>query len=1573
VVTTVQFGQALEIARLAADNGMTALSLRAVRDALRGGPPLQVAKEQNNRMRYVVSSGGMMAADDGSQAVAQQVEDRLVAIVQQWKRRQFKPQDIYNVLLGAVMPEARPAEIFLYTRPLAYNVQQPRSVGRVLAQWAVLAGKADDLRRRTQERQALPLAELPSHALLGFVGLEAKDAKGCTEQLEWFNARVQKEGLQNTSELACHLAMPALHTDALSKVALAIVERAVKNLSTQQGEEPVGSLALALARFHFGKKNVAEARKQVHEYLRIVEQMNVRYGGDYGLYRRKQQLQSGALEFAKAGQLADALDLFGQAVDIPRYRWGEVSTGSLVASISRQLAALPAKGRYETLKAWTLPAATRKAVRLVGSFVPEDVPPAAFGKIERVATKDGPGVVSSPMLLIEAARELGKLDELTAAVEQAVAQKAENADALLVILQVARGQGAKVRPQLDKLMAELPKKHEPPKEGENRERKPVEWSDYLVARACITDPQLARMGGRMVQELLFQAQQTQNHQFLTHLRRDVANAAVLREGGAPLTAGQDPGLALWHPASHVSPGTYQLGAVPSWWLGHDGQLAHVTGPEQDFLYFAYPLTGTFEFSVEAYVGSWSEAVAAYNGLVFEPFWTGRGSNAVWAIGSNEQVARPNRYQRPESFNKITVQVQPGKVRYLANGHLLYEDTDPSPTSPWLALFTRRERHTLWRNLEFKGTPQIPRAVALTSGDRMEGWVAGFYNESKLPRLSLKQPVPEGQEPPPPPNPDDYDWSAVDGVLRGRRAEGLAALDPIPSRLYYHRPLCDGESVRYEFLYEPDLTVAHPTLDRLAFLLEADGVKVHWMTDGDGDWTGLKIDNAAEEPANRRGPSRLPLKPGDWNAVKLTLAGREAVLELNGVEVYRRPLEATNDRLFGFFHYKDRTAAQVRNVVLTGNWPAALTAEQLVNLTARTDGKDSPADRRSRIAVIGETFFATEPADVLRRARALPPAERYAFLLDWVVPNAEHKAFRLYADFTPTDVAPPLAPPLPNGVRLQTGGALEAPALALVAAAKELDKLDELAERVQAAKAEDDQEKRGQLALLACVRIAQERDDNAVAVLRQLQPLLAKLGPGVPRRERWPEVVAAAYGLGRPTTRGAAQALLEHIVVKQIQPMPWPQQQILGTTWMQHVRHLRGEAQLLALKDGSEPPVQDPKLTYWAPVTHVTSNSRGTCEPPAYWTLKDGGLLHYPGHARDYAYFSIPLRGEFTITCELTSFGWREAQISYGSKAVAINHERKKFDVTQFGRKIFDGIIQPPIEKIGDWYEYKLVVGKDTLTSYINGRKIHDEPSSPDRDPWLAVQVLHQLTGGVRKVKITGQPTIPDQLELSKGTDLTGWLADYYEESLQPTKAENAPGMVMYRGQQPPMESPSWEKRGEEIYGRTYTDAPGSKQESILRYHRPLLEDGTLDYEFFYVPGKALTHPALDRLALLLDPEGVKVHWLTDGKYDRTGLAPDNVSSEKANRRGPDKLPLKERDWNRVQLALAGNQVTLRLNGVVIYERALESSNQRIFGLFHYADETEVRVRNVVYRGNWPKQLPPAEAILAAPAVTARRP
>ncbi len=151
-------------------------------------------------------------------------------------------------------------------------------------------------------------------------------------------------------------------------------------------------------------------------------------------------------------------------------------------------------------------------------------------------------------------------------------------------------------------------------------------------------------------------------------------------------------------------------------------------------------------------------------------------------------------------------------------------------------------------------------------------------------------------------------------------------------------------------------------------------------------------------------------------------------------------------------------------------------------------------------------------------------------------------------------------------------------------------------------------------------------------------------------------------------------------------------------------------------------------------------------------------------------------------------------------------------------------------------------------------------------------------------------------------------------------------------------------------------------ESAIYYHRPLLEDGTIDFEFYYEADKALVHPMLDRLVFQLEPDGVKLHWLTDGPHDKSGVPFDNTKEEAAYRRGPAKLPLNEKAWNKVRITVVGNTVKLALNGTEVYERPIESTNQRLFGLFHYTDLTEARVRSMTYAGNWAKTLPPNDKL-----------
>ena len=389
-------------------------------------------------------------------------------------------------------------------------------------------------------------------------------------------------------------------------------------------------------------------------------------------------------------------------------------------------------------------------------------------------------------------------------------------------------------------------------------------------------------------------------------------------------------------------------------------------------------------------------------------------------------------------------------------------------------------------------------------------------------------------------------------------------------------------------------------------------------------------------------------------------------------------------------------------------------------------------------------------------------------------------------------------------------------------------------------------------------------------------------------------------------------------------------------------HERARVHLLALDDKDKTEGRSPSagalgVPGWSRVTHNRAETRGQGLPMAQWDTRGGELLHHPGHDLDMMYLNVPLRGDFQLDCELSSTVGRKVRVIYGGVGVAPLDNPRKLERFKIGSTFSELVLSPPREKLGDWCPFRLVVKGGRLTAFMNGRNVYEASNPPEGDPWLALLWRGTETGAARRITITGNPRVPEKLKLSTLPELTGWLTDEYGK---------APGNLA-----------DWDQRGEELTGALRDSDAGSKQESVLRYHRPLLEDGQIDYEFYFDPGKQMVYPALDRLAFLVEPDGIKIHRLTDGAHERSGLAPDNTCEEPQNRRGPGSIPWKARAWNRLALRIAGDRVTIELNGQSIFERPIEPENQRTFGLFHFADETGARVRNVSYEGSWARSLP----------------
>jgi tetratricopeptide (TPR) repeat protein len=1613
-VTLAQFVEAAEIATLAGKRGLAPLSLRAMHDALVAGPPVQDA-EQDRWLGMRAGGGrGRIGRDQSDNAeVFQQVEQALAPLSMLWSHARVPAADQFDVLAAAVLPTGRPAEIFLYAHfagtgedshrfwqrrlsrrddrylsPESNHQPGWQSLGRRLAAVAVQSGRTAELRQRIADRHEQPLAKLPALVLLSQLALEAGDDAHTRVALHDLHVHLEGDNLVNSAELGCHAALPALERPELAAEALAVLELALKRLTAApEGSEQCSELIWRLARRHLARGELEAARTKFRQLVEYHEK--VRQHSRHGMFHVSSmgsEWSKIADEYLRAGCLRDALDALHQ-----EFQSAESATESAtetvrasaetLSALARLALELPPAERYELLKSWTIPAANPRQVRLLAGFQRAEELPDVFRTLSdslASAKAEGGGrwVSAAPVaglphgdyintadLLIGAARQAGRIDDLLAALNERASEGVKNAAELELAARISSSDAAVVLPEVRKFVAEIAKRFaekstDAAGKDENDDAvdddlsaadeqvRSASWAEYLVVRECLLRPELRDLGEKTLK--LWIDGDTQDRagvpgETLQQNLTAITIARGLPKNELPSIA---PDLQWWSGWAGSASRSGKPADAPLWAV-QEGHIVGLSGGLGQNLYFKYPLTGPFEFSVDVLTSPESSGGVGFGGMQLnvqaEEFSAASGYS-IDAFGSAYRARRRRRVSPDgleSQFRRLTLRSDSRRVQVFVDNQLTQEEDLAVATSPFLMLFSWQ--HSVYRNLSLRGDVHIPPEVPLAVGDLFDGWSADRYGESRKERPP-KPRIPDDDDDfenaadddsVDAPNADEaeYDWWAKDGVIHARPPDLASTGSAAQSLLVYERPFDSGDSLRYEFYYEPEKLEVHPALGRLAFLLDPAGVRLHWMVDptNQSDWNVLPVDNAVDEPSCRRGPQPLPLKPGDWNQMRLSVVGNVCVIELNGVEIYRHPLEITNDSRFGLFRDPSRHGVQVRSVVLSGDWPKQISPDQLGNLLASTAGSSSAVARQARTSLIGDHLLAMNWELIRQRAAALHPAGRYELLRDWVVPGEGHTAFRLMGGFAPLLPQPSgtatLNPTSPGSARRMTGGDIVAPALDLMDTAQDLQKLDELERVARDAPVATDFERRSRLAFLALV--AARRRDVKAATDHLVQ--LARLSETIPRKaqeaERWPELLAASAALGTEDLARPAVAVLDRLI-----PPTDTRRELYS--WDRNLIVFRNRLESLALPRQERAP-----LRQWAPVSQATARILSRGAPPPQWVARRGEVSHVAGFDHDLLYFQSPLRGDFEVTCRLSTAPRQDVHVGYAAFRLSLLPARGKFEVIRMGATPEQRVIDPNLADLGQSCDYRLEVRDGVCTTYLNGVRVHEEIGAVNCDPWLTLHSTGMCNGTVQNLRISGKPTIPASLDLLGQSDLIGWFTDYYETSQAG-------------------ERNVWKKEGGVMVRARQNMVPGTHLQDVIRYHRPVLEDGEVEYEFYYEPGKVGVHPALDRLTFLLDPSGVRIHWLTDAQFDRTGALPDNVSDEPANRRGPQALPLKEREWNRLKLAVKGDDATLSLNGVEIYHRQLEATNQRILGLFHYADETEVRVRNVTYRGNWPLHLPP---------------
>jgi len=620
------------------------------------------------------------------------------------------------------------------------------------------------------------------------------------------------------------------------------------------------------------------------------------------------------------------------------------------------------------------------------------------------------------------------------------------------------------------------------------------------------------------------------------------------------------------------------------------------------------------------------------------------------------------------------------------------------------------------------------------------------------------------------------------------------------------------------------------------------------------------------------------------------------------------------------------------------------------LHLRVDG-----DAEARGTLFGDANLSNV-LEIHRRAMKLEPDARFDFLLDAVFPPGRVEV-RIAVDFAPAaidegtaeawgwrrawgEVAGDRVSADDRWVRL--GGHLIAPAVDLVRTAKTIGRIDEIQQALEL-RAES-AEAKSVLAMRVLIAIAHDDLAKAREAMLKFYQLVSS-EPGQ-EAERGPETVVMYRASSLPALRMAATELTS-LVYEQVRTGSGPRTE----RWQRHVYALKYLLEWLSANAAGASRHELVARPRWHRVTRSTQQTNGLGYPMAQWTFRHGRAEHLAGHDRDYLYYDSPLRGDFTVEADVSSFDYRDTRLGFGGIWAGPGYDHQSLLRGRFAVDDPALEIVPRLDPVTAPMRVRLEVRDGTRTTLINGRKVFSAPVSQS-DPWLSIAAVWYTHGWVENLRITGDVRIPSEIDLAANADLPGWNA-YFDESLggEGKDWRLVDAASFDDGLEKSLGGPHV------LVGARHGVVAGSKRESLLRYHRRLVDDASVSYEFFYRDGELGMHPALGRDAYILNSSGIAVHRITDGRYERSDVRPDNLRRFSGmGRRSP---PLVDNAWNRVTLSLVGDQVSIQLNGEVVFEGQLASSNDRSFGLFHYADATEARVRNLKLSGAWPKVLPEA--------------
>lgn len=601
------------------------------------------------------------------------------------------------------------------------------------------------------------------------------------------------------------------------------------------------------------------------------------------------------------------------------------------------------------------------------------------------------------------------------------------------------------------------------------------------------------------------------------------------------------------------------------------------------------------------------------------------------------------------------------------------------------------------------------------------------------------------------------------------------------------------------------------------------------------------------------------------------------------------------------------------------------------------------DARPAIAVmeslIGPEVLSDNLVVVRRVAAGLDVDARFDFLAAWVLPSTDHANVRLTGWFPSTQ--PKFVSPITNAANRLEADLPVSPAIDLLHAAVESKRTKELADRLSDLPEEDTSQQRAKQTMAFMLAIATEDEAETTRQLSALTSSVANRGSD-DGRTWWPETTAAAFTMQQTEAPKGFEELIAQLYESRILKSNAVKNvaQDLFVSSLNTVFNPTTK-QAATQRTGINP------FSLWGASSVRTAKSEGRGYGTAKWTLRPQAIQKLAGHNRDALYFPAPLTGDFEVYCESTVHYHREMQLAYAGLSV---EQRWQGDTAKLAQVTWDPdsiSIQPTLTTMDAWLTRRIAVADGLCRHYLNGRLLYEYAMPQGHSPWLAIRADKLIRGSVRNLTIAGMPTIPAQVNLCNPPILNDWVAFFTDKGKWITYQDKT-GTHILEGQPRP-------------------ELTGTQAESLLLYHRPMMEDGEIEYEFYCEPGKQIVHPAMDRQAFLLNSNHVAVHDVTLGMYQRAEIDPNNLSNMKGD---TEELSLLPNAWNHVRFQLSGDTIRIRLNDEDIFEGKINADALRQFGFFHYADRSQARIRNIRWTGDWQRYAASLNDIAGLPSEVA---